>query len=444
MKYWVFSLALVGIPFLAVLLCVNFRWVKYAFWGMVGAMCLYHPTSINFFSHENYPGSARGMEVSLIHILAFASLVAFFVRGKIRHLFPESGYRLYFIYFLLCLPSVAVAADGLIAWFEVWKMIMLFIFYLMVYTYLKSTDDVQSVLVSLALFTLVNFIVVAKQHYGGVYQPAGVFPHRNCMGMAMLLFGPMFYAYYLTRRLKTKVDKFCAAAFPLAVIATFWSYSRGSIAMIPIAYGVTTLACCWNGKGLGGKFRKFLPLVFAAGLGLMVILPRLINRFENAPDASANTRVELAHCAWEMIKANPLVGVGINNWSINMGPEYPYQDRAGAALGVKLNYNGIVETVYLLIWAECGIFALLGFIVWLLWYWFVCLRLLKRLHGTQWYFIAAGLFGGFTANYLQSALEWVLRQQLNLISLMFMFALVSYLNTSWRKLAADKAKEMIT
>ena len=103
MKYYVFSMALLGTPFLAFLLCVNFRWVKYAFWVMVAAMGLYQATSINFFSHEEYPGSSRGMEVSLIHLLSFAILVAFFVRGKIRRLFPEAGYRLYFIYFLLCL-----------------------------------------------------------------------------------------------------------------------------------------------------------------------------------------------------------------------------------------------------------------------------------------------------------------------------------------------------
>lgn len=440
MKYYVFSVALMGLPFLAFLLCVNFRWVKYAFWIMVLSMSMYQATSINFFSHEEYSGSSRGMEVSLIHMLAFAILIAFLVRGRVRSLFPEAGYRLYFIYFLLCLPSVAVAADGLIAWFEVWKMIVLFIFYLMVYTYLKATDDVQSVLVSLAMFTMFNFCVVVPQHYGGIYQPSGVFPHRNCMGMAMLLFGPLFYAHYLSRGLKTKTDKFCAAAFPLAAIATFWSYSRGAIAMIPLSYGITTLACSWDGKSLGRKVKRLMPLIILAVLGILAILPRLIDRYTNASEASANTRVELAHCAWEMIKDNPIIGVGINNWSINMGPEYPYQDRAGDALGVKLNYTGIVETVYLLVCAECGIPALLGFIVWLLWYWFVCLRLLRRLRGTQWHFIAAGLLGGFTANYLQSVLEWVLRQQLNFICLLFMFALVSYLNTSWRKLAAEKAK----
>ena len=442
MKYFVFSMAMMGTPFLAFLLCVNFRWVKYAFWGMVVAMCLYHATSINFFSHEKYPGSARGMEVSLIHLLSFAILVALLLRGKLRRMFPDGGYRLYFLYFLLCLPSLASAADGLIAWFEIWKMIMLFIFYLSVYSYLKATDDVQSVLVSLAMFTVFNFIVVAKQHYSGVFQPAGVFPHRNCMSMAQLLLGPLFFAYFLSHGTKTKVDKFCSLAFPLSAIATMWSYSRGAIAMVPVGYGITALACAWDGKGLGRKIKKIAPLVLLAGFGVFAMLPRLINRFTNAPESSANTRIELAHCAWEMIKENPVFGVGINNWSINMGPEYPYQDRAAETLGVKLNYRGIVETVYLLICAECGIPALLGFIVWLLWYWFVCLRLLKRLRGTRWYFIAAGLLGGFTANYLQSTLEWVLRQQLNLICLMFTFALATYLNTNWRKLAEEKSKAL--
>ncbi len=441
MKYLVFSLAFIGTPFLAFLLCVNFRWVKYAFWGMVVALCLYHATSINFFSHEKYAGSARGMEVSLIHLLALAILLALLVRGKLKQLFPEGGYRLYLVYFLICLPSAFAAADGLIAWFEVWKMIMLFCLYLAVYTYLKSTGDVQSVLVSVALFTIFNGLVVAKQHYTGIYQPNGVFPHRNSMSMAMLLFGPLFFAYYLTHGLKTGVDRLCAAAFPLAAIATLWSYSRGAIAMMPVGYGIATLGCLRDGKRIGAKIKKLIPLAMLACLGLAAMLPRLINRFVNAPKSSANTRVELAQCAWEMIREHPMIGVGINNWSINMRPEYPYQERASEVLGVHLDYRGIVETVYLLIGAECGIPALLCFIIWLFWYWFVCLRLLKHLRGTKWHFIAAGLLGGFTTNYLQSTLEWVLRQQQNLICIMFMFALVAYLNTNWRKLTEKKGLE---
>ena len=64
-------------------------------------------------------------------------------------------------------------------------------------------------------------------------------------------------------------------------------------------------------------------------------------------------------------------------------------------------------------------------------------RLLKnkvaKSGGTEWYFIPAGLFGGLAANYLQSTLEWVLRQQLNLVCLMFVFAIVSHLWTCSKK-----------
>ena len=97
--------------------------------------------------------------------------------------------------------------------------------------------------------------------------------------------------------------------------------------------------------------------------------------------------------------------------------------------------------MYLLVGAECGIPALVAMVAWFLWYWVSCLRLMRKLKGTRWFFIPAGLFGGLTATYLQSAFEWVLRQQLNLICIMFMFAILSYLNMNWRKLRASEMTE---
>jgi O-antigen ligase len=109
-------------------------------------------------------------------------------------------------------------------------------------------------------------------------------------------------------------------------------------------------------------------------------------------------------------------------------------------MGYELAYVGIVETVYLLVGAECGIPALLAMIVWFLWYLYLCVRLLRRLKGTPWFFIPAGLLGGLTANYLQSMLEWVLRQQMNLVCLMGVFALLSYLGSERRNLVAAEKK----
>ena len=220
MKYLIFTIALLGVPPLTFLLYLNQKWIKYAFWLMIMAMTVYISTSINFFSHEAYRGSARGMEVSFIHLLSAAVLGALILRGKVRGIFPEWGFRLYFIYFLLCLPSLSSAADTLIAWFEVWKMMMMFIFYLAVYYYLAATDDVKSVLGGLAAFTIINMLMVVKEHYAGYYQPHGVFPHQNSMAVTMHMFGAMFFACYMVNGTKSHFGKLCTVAFICAAAAT--------------------------------------------------------------------------------------------------------------------------------------------------------------------------------------------------------------------------------
>ena len=433
MKYFVFLIALAGVPPLIFLLHINQRWMKYLFWLMVMAMCLYIPTSINFFSNESYRGSARGMEVSLIHLLSFAVLGVLMLRRRVHGFLPEWGYWIYIIYFLLCLPSLTQAEDLLISWYEVWKMIMLFFFYLAVYHYLRTTDDLKTVIGGLAVFVLINFIMVVRSHLAGVYQPGGVFPHQNSMAIAMHLLGALFFAHYLMNGTRTAFDKLCLAAFVCAAAATLRSYSRVAIALMGVTYGVTAMACLVRGGSPFQKLRRMVPLAIVGAIGVAAMLPRIIERFLHAPEASGNTRVELALCAKEMIMDKPLTGVGINNWGIKINSPYDYAERAGRFPDRGEDFrDGIVETVYLLVGAECGVPALLAMLLWFLWYWVSCLRLLKRLKNTRYFFLPAGLLGGLTAAYAQSCFEWVLRQQLNLICIMFLFATLSYLNTRWR------------
>ena len=281
--------------------------------------------------------------------------------------------------------------------------------------------------------TIANALMTAKAHYSGVYQPGGVFPHRNGMAMGMLLLGPLFFAGYVSFGLVPKAGRLFAIAFAGAAVSTLWSYSRGAMAMMPLAYGAAAVCCLLEGRRTWKKSMRMAPLVAAAALGLLAMLPRIIERFTEAPESSGETRVELAHCAFEMIRDKPLTGVGINNWSLNMEPTHPYQARASETVGRDLEYRGIVETVYLLVCAECGIPALCAMLAWFAWHLLLCARLMRRLRGTERYFIPAGLFGALAVNYMQSVLEWVLRQQLNLICLMFVFSVLSHLDSSSRK-----------
>ena len=437
MKYYVFSVALLGVVPLALLLFLNSRWMRYALWGMALAMFAWQGSAINFLSHEEYRGSARGMEVSLLYLLSFAILLALMLRGKVRKMVPDVGFWIYVIYFLLCLPSFSTAESVELAWCETWKMIMLYLFSFAVFCYLRATGDIQSMLVMFAMVVIGNFVSVAKAHYAGVFQPRGIFPHRNCMGMAMNLLGPMFFAYYLMHGVRAWRGIVFTLAGACAGIASLWTYSRGSIAVMPVGYGITALACFLAKRSKTTVLRRVAPIVVVIMLGTVAMLPRLVNRFVNAPEASGNTRVELARCAMEMIMDEPIRGVGINNWGIKINPPYEYAELAGRIVPEGMA-DGVVETVYLLVGAECGIPALLAMLVWFGWYLLLAVRLAWKLRGTKWFFFAAGAMGGLSTNYLQSILEWVLRQQMNLVCLMGVFAMLSYLGVEWRSLVASE------
>ncbi len=441
MKYAVFSVAALGMIPLAVLLSVNRRWMKYAIWAMITALCLYQSTAINFFSNESYRGSARGMEVSFVFLLAFALVLASAIRSSFPGFLPSLGIKIYAVYFLLCLPSYATAENALFGWFETWKMLMIYLTYLGVRAYLKSTDNIKALLQAFAVFAICNFLSIVKAHFSGMYQPHGLFPHQNSMVMAMHLLGGLFFAAYLEKGARR--NWLLCFAFVAAGGAAVRSYSRAAIALIPVAYGITCLLMATKGAGLGlsRMTKRLAPLAVIGLTGLALMLPRIIERFETAPEASGNTRVQLAKCAVEMIRDEPWRGVGINNWGIKINPPYEYAELAGRDTNRGEDFrDGIVETVYLLVGAECGIPALVFMCLWFFYYFFLAVRLVWKLAGSVYCSIAAGLAGGLFVSYAQSCLEWVLRQQVNLIILVIFFALLDHLNANARRYVAE-AKE---
>ena len=429
MKYALFWAALAFVPVLAAVLAMNKRWTGWAFYGMLVGLYMYESTSISFLSHEMYRGTAKGMEVSLLHILALAMVLSLAFRGKAQSLFPEGGIRLYGVFFLLCIPSFWNADSAVISWLELWKMMMVFLFWHAVYGYLCDTGDAETVLKALALFVIANALKVIQQHYS-FHTAQGVFPHRNGMAMAMNLLGPVFFAGYLQLGLRNWLGRWCTLAFACAALCGMWSYSRGAIAALPIAYGLAAGACLLGPNRLRGKVMwRLVPVVIAGLVGLAAIWVHMVQRFQGAPTGSKYTRVALAYCAWEMMKDHPFAGVGLNNWSLNLEDTHPYQDIVIEKMDNEMSYTGLVETVYLLTGAECGIPALLAMVAWFLWHWVACVRMVWSLRWSQWHFIAAGLSGGLAANYLQSTLEWVLRQRRTLFLLVFFFALVAWMRT---------------
>ena len=439
MKYLIFLIAFMGILPLGYILTLNRKYMRCAFLAVLLPVMIFNQVSINFFSHETYRGTSRGMEVSLVYLVALAMLVGMWILYRKKPLLPDAGSKIYWIYFLLCIPSLINADNMLYSWFEMWKMIMMYVVFLCTYYYLYYTRDFNTVIFGFGIVAAVTFLTVVQQHIKGIHQANGLFPHQNSMGMYMCLIAPVFFAYYFNRNKGWKRFLF-VSFFLMAAAACMRTYSRGSMVCMPFGVMITILLSLRYQFHMR-KVQILLPILLVCFFGFLLLLPNIIKRFTYAPRESLMTRQFLGASAWNMMKDKPFAGVGLNNWGIKINPPYPYCEYRYENKRIAKDFKeGIVETSYLLVGAECGFFALAAFLTWLLYYYVVAFKLVKRLRRTNLFYIPVGIIGGLSAIYLQSTLEWVMKQQVNFIQMMILFAALSILFKYCKKFAAGEVE----
>lgn len=461
MKYIAFGLALIA-AFPAAAVCSVSRRCLALLMGMAFVVILkFDSTALNFISYEFYRGTARGMEVSLAYIISFSVILSLLFRGRKIKLFPDFGAVLFLFYFLwsvvsavennnLMIVSTALVEGRnlldfplmgrMVSFFEIWKMVMLYIVFIAVYGFLDFSRNAKALIQSLAIVVIICFLMVVKQHVTGVYQAKGPFPHQNSMALFMMLLGPVFFSIYVNLP-RSVFRMVCTFAFVCASGALFRTYSRGAMMCYPVAAGLTAALSVFC-KFKPRVIMRLVPITLCGLLGVAAMMPRIIERFALAPKSSGDTRKYLAQTAANVMRTRPWTGIGVNNWSVyvNTHPEV-LGDPEYRPSGASDKSVGIVETIYLLVGAECGIPGLVLLVIWLLYYWIVSFRLCFKLAGTQWFYLPAGLFGGLTGCCLQSALEWVLKQQLNFLMLMVCFAVLSWLNRNWFRLKQEELAE---
>ena len=439
MKYLIFFIAFMGVLPLGYILTLNRKYMRYAIFAVILPVMAFNQVSINFFSHETYRGTSRGMEVSLVYLLALAMLAGMLFLYRKKPLFPDKGSKIYSVYFLLCIPSLINADNVLFSWFELWKMIMMYIVFLCAYYYLYYTRNFNIIMIAFGVVASVTFLSVVFQHIKGIHQANGLFPHQNSMGMYMNLIAPVFFAYYFNRNKGWKRFLF-AGFFLLASAACMRTYSRGAMVCLPFGCAITALLSLRYQFHMR-KIQILLPILLVCFFGALLLLPNIIKRFENAPKESLMTRQYLAASAWNMMLDEPLVGVGLNNWGIKINPPYPYCEYRYNNKRIAKDFKeGIVETSYLLVGAECGFLALAAFLTWLGYYYVTACKLVKRLRRSELFYIPAGIVGGLTAIYLQSTLEWVMKQQVNFIQMMILFAMLSILYKYCKEFTSGKVE----
>jgi len=439
-KYIVFGATLLGIIPACAALAFDKRLLRFAILGLLFPIVNFNGTAINFISMEQYRGTARGMEISLCYLVAMVIILAIALRGGLKLRLPCAGSLLFFLYFLLSVMSLTHSGDRVISFLELWKMMMMYVVFLGVYSYMEFTKgDFDILNYGMGAFILLNFLYVLKQHYMGNGLVTGIFHHKNSMAMFMVLANIVQFSLFLNARKETKSWLFLFI-FCCGALSALRTYSRGGFISLPISIAICftiSLLFQFKAKKIIRSFLIFV--VFFAGF--LLFLPKIILRFETANDNSYEARVQFVTVALNIIRDNKLFGIGINNWSRTLQTNKDYKINRETNENMHLINEGIVETIYLLVAAECGIPCLVALLLWFFYYFFISLKLAYCLRKTDYFYFPAATAGGLLGIYMQSMLEWVLKQSINFMLLIITFAMLSYLDRNYKQLIQREKEE---
>lgn len=398
---------------------------------------------IHLYSNPAWRGTAWGYAITMVDILATTILLsmAFDKKAKIT-LFPP-GATFYFFYWLAIIWSLFGAKFKLQTSFEIFKMFWMYISFVTVYNYLKNYSDIMTFLYAFVFTACIAFTYGFYQKYfGGIYQVMSTFPHQNSLAMYSEPLGLISLGVLLNEQLKRWQIGLLFMTFTFSSLLLAFTYSRGG--MMFYAFGVcvvTLLSIVINLSIFRGVV--FLVVCITAGsAGILYMLPNIIARFEQAPQASTEGRKHLARAAVKI--ANDFkFGCGANNFCEYSSVKYTYAEgqhemehkvlHEGDEDKVEGILGSVVETVYLLVAAECGWPGLLALLIWMYYYFFIAGWLVIAFRGQPYFGVVVGCFGGLLSNYIQSAFEWVLKQYSNFYMLVFVMAIVAWMLTERKK-----------
>ena len=202
---------------------------------------------------------------------------------------------------------------------------------------------------------------------------------------------PVAFLLWLTAT-TFRSSSFSLVTFTFGLLGLIVTFSRGGLAGIVIGLGVVLMLSKWF-KIISN--RKFLIFFFITLTLCVVMAPMFYGYFMARPEA-ASVRLHLSKVGLEMVRAHPILGVGLNNHVV-LKPEYDPR---------KYAFPMPVHNHYLIIASETGVPGLaffLGFMG------LTCLYALKAARGKNLYLasVAVGILGALVAIALHILVDYL-------------------------------------
>lgn len=320
-------------------------------------------------------GEIPGFQISLttLALAALYALWAFNRRGAgPRHSVLRPALPL-LVYVAFNVASLLVASNKTLSVYLLEMLTQTLLLYIYVVSTFRTRSDVRFLVAALLAGMLLESALIVLMYATG-FSPSflGLKNHVDAHQFAGRVGGtfgtPNGAAAYLCLMLPLAVGVLASSetgwlrqlaltSVPMGVLALLVTQSRGGWISFVISIAIMAVWAVRQ-RMLAARTTAIAAIV---GVALLVAFWGPISKRVTGSGggaAAASARISLAQMAEKMISTHPLLGVGINNYGINI-PNY-----AGPQFDGQWMYT--VHDKYLLVWAEAGIGALLAFVWFLL------------------------------------------------------------------------------
>lgn len=281
-------------------------------------------------------------------------------------------------YTIIATASWFAATDGTLALFQIFLLAQMLLFYIYVSSNVQFRKEIAGIVwLLLAGAAIESLLVLAMamtgsdfailRHVGiktsmdtpgpggGITRPGGSAGSPNYTSAYLGMMMTLAVCVWQTEALR-RWRSLAAVVFLFGAAALACTFSRGGWIAVALSLAILGVAR-WKRSGLTRK----TAAAFVAGLilaALFLFVPNPISaRALGDDEGSAHSRIPLMHLAMRVIEANPLLGVGANNFGTVMN-EY-----AGSEFRQEWIYT--VHNQFLLVCAETGVFGLVAYL-WIL------------------------------------------------------------------------------
>ncbi len=405
MVYAVLLIELLALLPLASVLRKSPRYVPWV-WFAIGFLLFMYPgfgpLGLSVISWPVYPGHTRGIEITIIDILACTVL---FAQGR-DAAWPKPPFRpAMAAYFLAAVFSIFMASLTMAAVFYCWQLLRMFLLFSAVYGACRQQQNLDSLLRGLALGMAVELALVLYQKYlAGNPLPSGTFIHRNALGLSV---NPTFLPM-LALLLASPASRLIGLGTLSGMATAALLASRASAGLA----GAGTVAVYFLSMARQSSKRKIRIGLVGMALALAMV-PVALSTLNDRKIAQGGTfgeedydeRAAFIEAASLMLNDHPL-GVGANHFVLvaNAGG---YFDNAGVAATLA-SRSAHVHNIYWLTLAELGYFGFAA-LVWLLaWPLITAYRQARRHRNVAESDMLMGLGVALLVLYCHSYFEWML------------------------------------